>query len=63
MNWNGGEEMRLQQEAIEEYMEKNPHVEIRGQWVTENYLPKLNTLIAAGKTPDIYYIKIGRAHV
>jgi multiple sugar transport system substrate-binding protein len=56
LNWNGGEEMRLQQEAIKEYMEKNPNVEIKGQWVTENYDSKINTLIAANQVPDIYYI-------
>ncbi len=57
INWNGGEEMRLQQEAIAEYMEKNPNVTINGQWVTENYSSKINTLIAADQTPDIYYIE------
>lgn len=56
LNWNGGEEMRLQQEAIAEYMTKNPNVTIQGQWVTENYDSKINTLIAADQTPDIYYI-------
>jgi len=56
LNWNGGEEMRLQQEAIAEYMEKNKNVTIEGQWVTENYDSKINTLIAADQTPDIYYI-------
>lgn len=56
LNWNGGEEMRLQQEAMAEYMEQNPHVTIEGQWVTENYDSKINTLVAAGQTPDIYYI-------
>ena len=56
LNWNGGEEMRLQQEAMAEYMEKNPHVTIEGQWVTENYDSKINTLVAADQTPDIYYI-------
>jgi multiple sugar transport system substrate-binding protein len=56
LNWNGGEEMRLQQEAIAEYMSKNPNITIQGQWVTENYDSKINTLIAADQTPDIYYI-------
>lgn len=56
LNWNGGEEMRLQQEAIAEYTERFDYVDIQGEWVTENYDSKINTLIAASETPDIYYI-------
>ncbi|MCL2684108.1 MAG: extracellular solute-binding protein, partial [Synergistaceae bacterium] len=56
LNWNGGEEARLQQEAIDEYMENNPHITIEGQWITEQYDAKINTMVAANEVPDIYYI-------
>ena len=56
LNWNGGEEMRLQKEFFDKYMKDNPNIDIQGQWVTEGYEAKINTLVAANQTPDIYYI-------
>ena len=57
MNWNGGAEQKAQQEAIAEYMQLNPHVTIELTTVSDgSYMAKLNTLVAAGSTPDIYYI-------
>ena len=56
LNWNGGEEARLQQEAIDEYMAANPNIVIEAQWITEQYDAKINTMVAANELPDIYYI-------
>ena len=57
MNWNGGSEQKAQQEAIDEYMKANPNVTIELTTVSDGtYMAKLNTLVAAGSTPDIYYI-------
>lgn len=57
MNWNGGAEQKAHQEAIAEYMELNPNVTVELTTVTDgSYMAKLNTLVAADATPDIYYI-------
>lgn len=56
MDWNGGEQEKSQKAAVEEYMKLNPNVEIKHQTVTQDYMSKLNTLVAADQTPDIYYI-------
>lgn len=57
MNWNGGGEQKAQLEAIAEYLELNPNVKIELTTVTDgSYMAKLNTLVAADATPDIYYI-------
>lgn len=57
MDWNTGVASELQKAACAEYMAANPGVVIDHQTVAyDEYNTKLNTLVAAGECPDIYYI-------
>lgn len=56
LNWNGGSEQKRNEEAIAQYEAGHPNIDIDFQVVTDNYMAKLNTLVAADETPDIYYI-------
>ena len=56
LNWNGGTEQKRNEEAIAKYEAEHPNIDIDFQVVTDNYMAKLNTLVAADETPDIYYI-------
>ena len=56
-DWNTGVPSELQKEACAKYMEENPNVIIDHQTIVyDEYHTKLNTLVAAGECPDIYYI-------
>lgn len=56
-DWNTGVPSELQKEACAQYMEQNPNVIIDHQTIVyDEYHTKLNTLVAAGECPDIYYI-------
>ena len=56
LNWNGGSEQARNEQAVATYMAEHPGIKIDFQVVTDNYMAKLNTLVAAGEAPDIYYI-------
>lgn len=56
LNWNGGSEQQRNEQAVAQYEAEHPNIDIDFQVVTDNYMAKLNTLVAAGETPDIYYI-------
>lgn len=61
-DWNTGAASELQKEACQKYMEEHPNIEIDHQTIAyDDYHTKLNTLIAAGETPDIFYISDGLA--
>ena len=56
VDWNTGTASDLQKAACQEYMDSHPGIEIDHQTIPyDDYNTKLNTLIAAGETPDIYY--------
>jgi multiple sugar transport system substrate-binding protein len=58
MTWAAGDEMKNQEGAIKDYMDKNPNIEVKSQFVKyEEYGSKLNTLIAADSAPDVFYIE------
>ncbi len=56
LSWDGGEGKKIAEASIADYMEQNPNIKVTLQTVTENYDSKINTLVAAGETPDIYNI-------
>ncbi len=57
ITWAGGDEQKDQEAAFAQYMQLHPNVKIEAQFVPYNeYHEKLNTLMAAGTPPDIYYI-------
>lgn len=57
MDWNTGVASELQKAACQLYMDEHPGVVIDHQTVPyDEYNTKLNTLVAAGQCPDIYYI-------
>lgn len=56
LDWNTGVASELQKAACQEYMDAHPGIVIDHQTIPyEDYNTKLNTLIAAGETPDIFY--------
>ena len=56
VDWNTGIASDLQKAACQEYMDSHPGIIIDHQTIAyEDYNTKLNTLIAAGQTPDIFY--------
>ncbi|MGI6017508.1 MAG: ABC transporter substrate-binding protein [Marvinbryantia sp.] len=56
VDWNTGVASELQKAACQEYMDTHPGIVIDHQTIAyEDYNTKLNTLIAAGQTPDIFY--------
>jgi len=56
-DWNEGVPSELQKAACEEYMKLNPNIIIDHQTIPySDYHTKLNTLIAAGECPDIFYV-------
>lgn len=57
VDWNTGVASELQKAACQEYMDAHPGITIDHQTIAyDDYHTKLNTLIAAGQTPDIFYI-------
>lgn len=56
IDWNTGVASDLQKAACQEYMDSHPGIIIDHQTIPyDDYNTKLNTLIAAGETPDIFY--------
>lgn len=56
VDWNTGVASELQKAACKEYMDSHPGIIIDHQTIAyDDYNTKLNTLIAAGETPDIFY--------
>ena len=54
VDWNTGVASDLQKAACQEYMDSHPGIIIDHQTIPyDDYNTKLNTLIAAGETPDI----------
>ncbi|MFW5983065.1 MAG: ABC transporter substrate-binding protein [bacterium] len=57
VSWAAGDEQADQEAAIAAFMEENPNIIIEAEFVPyDDYHSKINTLIAAGSTPDVYYI-------
>ena len=57
MDWNTGVASEVQKAACQQYMDEHPGIIIDHQTVPyDEYNTKLNTLVAAGQCPDIYYI-------
>ena len=55
--WAEGSEQEDQKAAIDAFMAENPDITVEAQFVPyDDYHSKINTLIAAGETPDAYYI-------
>lgn len=56
VDWNTGVASELQKAACQEYMDTHPGIIIDHQTIAyKDYNTKLNTLIAAGQTPDIFF--------
>lgn len=61
MGWGGDTEKAVFQKLIDSYMKKNPNKKVKYTVVPPaEYYQKLDTLIAANKTPDVFYA--GGAH-
>ncbi len=57
VTWAEGSEQADQEAAIQGFMDANPGVTVESQFVPyDDYHSKINTLIAANSTPDVYYI-------
>lgn len=58
LSWQGDETKRLEEEAIDAYMEENPNITVEPQFVTySDYTSKLNTLLAGESEPDVYLLQ------
>lgn len=58
MSWAANDEMKNQEGAIKDFMDKNPNIEVQSQFIKyEEYGSKLNTLIAANSAPDVFYLE------
>ncbi len=57
LKWGEGSERDLDMDSIEKFNAANPDIEVKGEVIKyDDYLSKINTLIAADATPDIFYI-------
>ena len=57
LKWGEGSERDLDMDSIKKFNEANPDIEVKGEVIKyDDYLSKINTLIAADATPDIFYI-------
>ena len=58
LKWGGGPERDMDLANIENFNKANNNIEVQGEIVTyENYNSKINTLIAADSTPDVFFIQ------
>lgn len=56
--WWGDSEQELGEAIIKEFETKHPEIDIKENYIPYNdYLSKINTLIAAGETPDVFFIQ------
>lgn len=54
--WGSGDEKKAIEESVDKFMEKYPNIEVDLMHIpNEDFLTKLNAMIAAGETPDISY--------
>jgi len=54
--WNGGQIQKDEEAWFEQYMIDNPNVKINTQFITTgDYWTVINTLIAAGECPDMFF--------
>ena len=57
LTWAEGSEQADQETAVTAFMDENPDITVEAQFVPyDDYHSKINTLIAAGETPDVFYI-------
>jgi len=57
LKWGEGSERDLDMDSIAKFNEANPDIEVKGEVIKyDDYLSKINTLIAANSTPDVFYI-------
>ena len=57
LKWGEGSERDLDMDSIAKFNAANPDIEVKGEVIKyDDYLSKINTLIAANSTPDIFYI-------
>lgn len=57
LKWGEGSERDLDMDSITKFNAANPDIEVKGEVIKyDDYLSKINTLIAANSTPDIFYI-------
>lgn len=57
LKWGDGSERDIDLDSIAKFNAANPDIEVKGEIIKyDDYLSKINTLIAANSTPDIFYI-------
>ena len=57
VTWAEGSEQADQEVAMQAFTDANPGITVESQFVPyDDYHSKINTLIAAGTTPDVFYI-------
>ena len=54
--WGSGDEKKAIEESVDKFMEANPNIEVNLMHIpSEDFLTKLNAMIAAGEAPDVSY--------
>lgn len=54
--WGSGDEKKAIEESVDKFMDANPNIHVDLMHIpNEDFLTKLNAMIAAGETPDISY--------
>ena len=54
--WGSGDEKKAIEESVEKFMEVNPDINVNLMHIpSEDFLTKLNAMIAAGEAPDVSY--------
>lgn len=57
MKWGEGAERDIDMDTIAKFNAANPDIEVKGEVIKyDDYLSKINTLIAANSTPDVFFI-------
>ena len=54
--WGSGDEKKAIEESVDKFMEANPNIDVDLMHIpSEDFLTKLNAMIAAGEAPDVSY--------
>ncbi|MEM3423736.1 MAG: extracellular solute-binding protein [Nitrososphaeria archaeon] len=56
MTWAGGGQRTADESAVKKFNELHPNIQVKPVFVPQDYLSKLNTLIAANTPPDVAFL-------
>ncbi|HHM23440.1 MAG TPA: extracellular solute-binding protein, partial [Bacteroidetes bacterium] len=55
-NWGGAEEVKLEEEIVQRFMQEHPGVRVEIETIPSGYREKILTRIAGGNPPDVFLL-------